>query len=69
MALSARSERLPGRNCASAEPRSNSSAKYEASDEEVHAAFDVNILNYASAIVTTNEIVDSLSTAGISVGH
>jgi ureidoacrylate peracid hydrolase len=42
------------------------------SDEEMHAALDVNIPNYASAIVTTVEIVDSissLSTVGISVGH
>jgi ureidoacrylate peracid hydrolase len=31
------------------------------SDEEMHAALDVNLPNYASAIVTTNEIVDSLS--------
>ena len=32
------------------------------SDKEVHAALDVNIPNYASAIVTTTEIVDSIST-------
>jgi ureidoacrylate peracid hydrolase len=31
------------------------------SDEEMHAALDVNIPNYARAIVTTNAIVDSLS--------
>jgi ureidoacrylate peracid hydrolase len=31
------------------------------SDEEMHAALDVNIPNYASAIVTANEIVDSIS--------
>ena len=31
------------------------------SDEEMHAALDVNIPNYASAIVTTPEIVESLS--------
>jgi ureidoacrylate peracid hydrolase len=39
------------------------------SDEEMYAALDVNIPNYASAIVTTNEIVDSISsvqTLGIS---
>jgi nicotinamidase-related amidase len=30
-------------------------------DEEMHAALDVNIPNYASAIVTTNVIVDSIS--------
>jgi len=31
------------------------------SDGEMHAALDINIPNYASAIVTTNEIVDSIS--------
>jgi len=31
------------------------------SDEEMHAALDVNIPNYASAMVTTNEVVDSIS--------
>jgi ureidoacrylate peracid hydrolase len=31
------------------------------SDEEMHAALDVNIPNYASAIVTTNQVVDALS--------
>src|SRR5919109_1745089 len=31
------------------------------SDEEMHAALDVNIPNYASAIVTTTEIVDSIA--------
>ena len=31
------------------------------SDEEMHAALDINLPNYASAIVTTNEIVDSIS--------
>ncbi|HTM74911.1 MAG TPA: isochorismatase family cysteine hydrolase [Pseudolabrys sp.] len=30
------------------------------SDEEMHAALDVNIPNYASAIVTTNEVIDSI---------
>ena len=38
------------------------------SDEEMHAALDVNIPNYASAVVTTNQIVDSISslkTSGI----
>jgi hypothetical protein len=29
--------------------------------EHMHAALDINIPNYASAIVTTNEIVDSIS--------
>jgi nicotinamidase-related amidase len=31
------------------------------SDKEMHGALDINIRNYASAIVTTNEIVDSIS--------
>jgi ureidoacrylate peracid hydrolase len=31
------------------------------SDEEMHAALDVNLPNYASAVVTTDEIVDSIS--------
>jgi nicotinamidase-related amidase len=31
------------------------------SDEEMHAALDVNIPNYASAIVTTNEVIDATS--------
>jgi nicotinamidase-related amidase len=31
------------------------------SDEEMHAALDINIPNYASAVVTTNEVVDSIS--------
>jgi len=31
------------------------------SNEEMHAAFDINIPNYANAIVTTKEIVDSIS--------
>jgi ureidoacrylate peracid hydrolase len=31
------------------------------SEEEMHAALDVNIPYYASAIVTTNEIIDSIS--------
>jgi len=42
------------------------------SDVEMRAALDINIPNYASAIVTTNQIVDSissLSSAGISVGR
>lgn len=31
------------------------------SDVEMHAALDVNIPNYATAVVTTAEIVDSIS--------
>ena len=30
-------------------------------NEEMHAALDINIPSYASAIVTTSEIVESLS--------
>jgi ureidoacrylate peracid hydrolase len=36
-------------------------------DDEMHAALDVNIPNYASAVVTTDQIIDSifsLSAAG-----
>ena len=31
------------------------------SDEHMHAALDVNLPNYASAIVTTNELIDSIT--------
>ena len=31
------------------------------SDEQMHAALEINIPNYASAIVTTEEVVDSIS--------
>ncbi len=31
------------------------------SDEMMHAALDINLPNYASAILTTNEIVDLIS--------
>jgi isochorismate hydrolase len=31
------------------------------SDEEMPAALNINIPNYASAIVPTNEIIDSIS--------
>jgi ureidoacrylate peracid hydrolase len=31
------------------------------SDQEMHAALDINIPNYASAIVSTGEIIDSIS--------
>src|ERR1700745_2097042 len=33
------------------------------SDQEMHAALDVTIPNYASSILTTDEIVDSISSA------
>jgi len=32
------------------------------SEEAMHAALDVNIPNYASAVVTTDELVESLAT-------
>ena len=32
------------------------------SDVEMHAALDVNIPNYANAVVTTDELIDSLTT-------
>jgi ureidoacrylate peracid hydrolase len=38
---------------------SNATADY--SDREMHAALHVNLPNYASAIVTTQEVVDSIS--------
>ena len=31
------------------------------SGEEMHAALDINLPNYASALVTTNEVVDALA--------
>jgi ureidoacrylate peracid hydrolase len=31
------------------------------SDREMHAALEVNIPNYASAIVTTKQVVDAIS--------
>jgi isochorismate hydrolase len=31
------------------------------SDDDMHAALDVNIPNYASAVVTTDELVASIS--------
>jgi nicotinamidase-related amidase len=34
------------------------------SDEEMHAALDVNIPHYASAVVTTEELVEALSPTG-----
>ena len=38
-------------------------ATADCSDEAMHAALDVNIPNYARAVVTTNEIVDLISFA------
>jgi len=38
-------------------------ATASSSDEEMHAALDVNIPNYASAIVTTNEVVGLISSS------
>jgi ureidoacrylate peracid hydrolase len=36
-------------------------ATADSSDEKMHASLDINIPNYASAIVTTEEVVDSIS--------
>jgi nicotinamidase-related amidase len=33
------------------------------SDEEMHAALDINIPNYANAVLTTNEVIESISSA------
>ena len=30
-------------------------------DKEMHAALDINIPNYASAVVTTNQVIEALS--------
>ena len=34
------------------------------SDKEMHAALEVNIPNYASAVVTTNEVVAAIGSLG-----
>ena len=39
------------------------------SDEEMHAALDVNIPNYASAVVTTEEVVGAISALSASRNH
>jgi ureidoacrylate peracid hydrolase len=42
------------------------------SDEHMHAALDINLPNYASAIVTTNQVIDSISafeTVAVSARH
>jgi ureidoacrylate peracid hydrolase len=36
-------------------------ATADCSDAEMHAALDINMPNYASAIATTKEAVDSIS--------
>ena len=41
-------------------------------DEQMHAALSINIPNYASDIVTTNEVIESISplkTLGMSAQH
>jgi hypothetical protein len=40
----------------------------EIADEMMHAALDINIPNYASAIVTTSQIVASMSAANVMDG-
>jgi ureidoacrylate peracid hydrolase len=37
------------------------------SDEHMHAALEVNLPNYASAIVTTNEIVAAIASPDVEV--
>jgi nicotinamidase-related amidase len=39
------------------------------SDEEMHAALDINIPNYASAVVTTEEVVGAISVLSASPNH
>ena len=39
------------------------------SDEEMHAALDVNIPHYASAVVTTEEVVGAISALSVSRNH
>jgi len=39
------------------------------SDEEMHAALDINIPNYASAIVTSKQVVDSIKDETLSEGE
>jgi ureidoacrylate peracid hydrolase len=34
------------------------------SDKEMHAALEVNIPNYATAMLATEEVVDAISSAG-----
>jgi ureidoacrylate peracid hydrolase len=36
------------------------------SDKEMHAAIDINIPNYASAVMTTNEVIESISSGRLS---
>jgi len=38
------------------------------SDEMMHATLDINIPNYANAIVTTSQIVSSISAANVMDG-
>ena len=39
------------------------------SDDAMHAALDVNIPNYASAVVTTDEVVGAISALSASRNH
>jgi ureidoacrylate peracid hydrolase len=41
--------------------REGKDAPADYSNEEMHAALDINMPNYARAIVTTKEVVDSIS--------
>jgi ureidoacrylate peracid hydrolase len=48
-----------------AEPDSSASEQRNAptsfTDDQMHAALDINILNYTTAIVTADEVVDLIS--------
>jgi len=37
----------------------------DSSDEKMHSALDINLLNYASAIVTTEEVVEAISSVNV----
>lgn len=43
-------------------------AAADCADEFMHAALDINIPNHANAIVTANEVVDSISSLSKGLG-
>ena len=45
------------------------SSGFANTDLEMHAALDINIPNYANAIVTTTETVDSISSLSTMAGN
>ena len=65
------SSRAPGTQCVEATVRFAAELGYDVtmvkdatasySDKEMHAAIDINIPNYASAVMTTNEVIESIS--------